>query len=41
MKDGVQEDHGLMIQFVRIFMALYLSNSLSLHAKADMILCAD
>ena len=39
MKNGVQEGHGLMIQFFRVLMALYSDNSLSHNIKIDMILC--
>ena len=38
---GVQENHGLIRQFVRFFMVLYLRNSLSQQAKIDIILCVD
>ena len=41
IKNGDQEFHGLMIQILRIFTALYLSNSLSHHVKIYMILCVD
>ena len=39
MDNSVQEGHGLMRPFVRIFVALYLSCSLSHHIKIYMTLC--
>ena len=41
MNNCVQEDCGLMRQFIIIFMAPHLRNSLSYHVKIDMILCVD
>ena len=39
LTNGVQEGRGLMRQFVRIFKALYLRDSLSQHMKIYMIFC--
>ena len=41
MSNGVQEVRGLMRQFFRIFMVLYLRSSLSHHENIYMILFVD
>ena len=39
--NGVQEGHGLMRQFFRFLMSLYLRNYFSHHINIDMILCVN
>ena len=41
MRNGVHEDHGLMRQFFKIFMAFYLRNYLLQQIRIDMILSVD